>query len=99
MITCSWSKPRSRDQRLRQAPEALKEELLESPDVVHVAGAALLPGGPVGRTSFQATSAPLVSVPATLSMPCAQWRIPFVRLAARSGRATVSKSLTWKQGE
>lgn len=57
-----------RVQELRQAPEALKEELLESPYVVNVAGAALLPGGPVGRTSFQATSAPLVSEPTTLSM-------------------------------
>jgi len=41
-----------RDESLRQHPEALKNRLLQQPGISRVAGAALLPGGPVGRTRF-----------------------------------------------
>jgi putative ABC transport system permease protein len=43
-----------RDQNLRQNPEALKHRLLQDPGILQVGAAALLPGGPVGRTRFRA---------------------------------------------
>lgn len=42
-----------RDQAVRQNAEPLKQRLLQSPGVRQVCGAALLPGGPVGRTRYR----------------------------------------------
>ncbi len=41
-----------RDQNLRQNPEPLKEQLKKYPGVLRVGAAALLPGGPVGKTRY-----------------------------------------------
>jgi putative ABC transport system permease protein len=43
-----------RSERLRQDPEPLKARLLAQPGVLQVGAAALLPGGPVGKTRFSA---------------------------------------------
>jgi putative ABC transport system permease protein len=43
-----------RDQNLRQNPEPLKSRLRQYPGILHVGAAALLPGGPVGKTRFRA---------------------------------------------
>jgi putative ABC transport system permease protein len=42
-----------RNQNLRQNCESLKRRLMERPGVQQVGAAALLPGGPVGRTRFR----------------------------------------------
>lgn len=43
-----------RDQSLRQNPDPIKNRLLQRPGVLMVGAAALLPGGPVGKTRFRA---------------------------------------------
>ncbi len=43
-----------RDESLRQNPHRIESRLLELPGVVSASGAALMPGGPVGRTRFKA---------------------------------------------
>ena len=50
-----------RDEMLRQDHAALKREMLDHPHITKVAGASLLPGGPVGRMNFRAEEAPVDS--------------------------------------
>lgn len=54
-----------RDQSLRQNIEPLKSRLLQRAGILQVGGAALLPGGPVGKTRFRAQG---VSETGTMSM-------------------------------
>jgi putative ABC transport system permease protein len=42
-----------RNENLRQNPEPLKSRLLEQNGILNVGAAALLPGGPVGKTRYQ----------------------------------------------
>ena len=57
-----------RASHLRQDPEALKRELAKSPHINQVAAAALLPGGPVGRSIFTSPQAPLGEAPLPMSI-------------------------------
>ncbi len=54
-----------RDQNLRQDPEGLKRRLRQRPGVTGVGAAALLPGGPTGKTRFRAEG---ISETGTMSM-------------------------------
>jgi putative ABC transport system permease protein len=54
-----------RDQNLRQDPGPLKSRILQQPGVLQVGAAALLPGGPVGKTRFRAEGNPDIG---TMSM-------------------------------